>query len=144
MAEFIREGDMVEAFKCEIYARKIIWKGIHKDPITNKNMTLYELDRNCSTEISEEIGLEQNDLQIRKDMNVHLCLNDKIKGKAIKLYVNSKRNDLKQEVKEGQSATHGASLAHTTVRTIGSIKYPFDIYKKLLGYSSDSQSLKIK
>lgn len=44
MAEYIREGEMVEGKKCSVSARRMEFKkgGLRKDPITNKNMVLYE------------------------------------------------------------------------------------------------------
>lgn len=144
MAVLIRCGEMIEASKCDIYTRKILWKGLHKDPITKKNMTLYELDRNCSAEITEEIVLDEEEKKLREKLNVHLSLDDKIKGDAIQLYVESIRKDLKIEVKEGQTSTHGANLAHTNVRTIGSIKYPFSVFNNILGFAAKSKPLKNK
>lgn len=138
MAEYIREGEMVEGAKCDIYARKLNWKGLQADPITGELMTLYELDRNSSTEITEKLSLTGEERALRCE-DVHFDIGDKIKARAIQVWVDVKRNALKVEVKEGQSATHGGQLTHTNKRTIGRIKYSFDVYKKLLGHSANSE-----
>lgn len=143
MAEYIREGEMVEGRKCSISARRIEFKkgGLRKDPITNKCMALYELDRNCSVEVSESLSLNDEEKQIRTALNVHGNVGDKIQGDAIRLYADTKRDSLKPIVKEGQSGRHGASLVETNIRTIGRIKTPFSIYNKLLGYSANDKQI---
>lgn len=140
MAEYIKAGEMVEGKKCSIAARRIEFKkgGLRKDPITNKNMVLYELDRNCSVEVTESLKLSAEEQQLRDDLNVHGNVGDKIQGDAIRLYADTKRDALRPVVKEGQSARHGASLLDTNIRTIGRIKTPFSVYDKLLGYSVHS------
>ena len=145
MAIYIKEGDIVEGQKTTIKARKIEFKkgGLRKDPITNKNMVLYELDRNCSVDIMESLTLSEEDIRLREKQNIHGSVGDKIQGEAIRLYVDSKRNCLKPVVKEGQSARHGASLIDTNIRTIGRIKTPFSVYNKLLGYSANSNNPQI-
>ncbi|WP_303298667.1 hypothetical protein [Phocaeicola coprophilus] len=146
MGEYIKEGEMVEGMKCSIYTRKIEFKkgGLRKDPITNKNMVLYELDRNCSVEVTESMLLLEEEKQKRINLKVHGDVGDKIKGDAIRLYADSKRDSLKPIVKEGQTGRHGASLINTNIRTIGKIKTPFDVYKRLLGYSPHSDNTKIE
>jgi|GEM_PF-787841 len=117
-------GSLAEGAKCGIYSRRVEWKGLRKDPITQKNMTLYELDRNCSVEITEEMTLTKEEMDARKEFGVHLCKGDKLTADAIQLFVDVKRNSVKFEVKEGQTHTHGASLANTDKRTVGRIKTP--------------------
>lgn len=144
MDEYVQPGEIIEASKCGVYSRKIEWKGLKREPITNQLMTLYELDRNCSAEIVEAICLDPEELKIRQKLCVHLNVNDKIKGKAIRLYVKSKRNDLKIEIQEGTSSRHGASLANTRVRTVGIIKYSFDNYNKFLMINNKNLQINTK
>lgn len=146
MAEFIREGEMVEGKKCSVSARRMEFKkgGLRKDPITNKNMVLYELDRNCSVEVTESLNLTAEEQQIRIELCVHGNVGDKIQGDAIRLYADTKRDSLKPIVKEGQSGRHGASLVETNIRTIGKIKTPFSVYDRLLGYSAHSDNRQIE
>lgn len=132
----IKEGDIVEGNKCSITARRVEWKGLRYDPITKTKMTLYELDRNCTVEVLEALNLTSDELEIRKAYNVHGNIGDKITGDAIQVWVDTKRNSLKFEVKEGVSARHGASLVNTSKRTIGKLKYSFSIYKQLLEHST--------
>lgn len=138
---------MAEGKKCSVSARRMEFKkgGLRKDPITRKNMVLYELDRNCSVEVTESLKLtEEEELRIRKELNVHGNVGDKIQGDAIRLYADTRRDSLKPIVKEGQSARHGASLVETNIRTIGKIKTPFSVYDKLLGYSANSSNQQIE
>ena len=67
----ITEGDIVEGNKCSIAARRVEWKGLKKDPITQKRMMLYELDRNCSVEVLEPLELSEEDLSIRETFSVY-------------------------------------------------------------------------
>ena len=146
MAEYIKEGEMVEGNKCSVSARRMEFKkgGLRKDPITNTNMVLYELDRNCSVEVTESMQLTAAEQQLRTELNVHGAVGDKIQGDAIRLYADTKRDSLKPIVKEGQSGRHGANLVETNIRTIGKIKTPFSIYDKLLGYSVHSDNIQIE
>jgi hypothetical protein len=123
-------GALAEGAKCGVYARRVEWKGLRKDPITQKNMTLYELDRNCSVEITEEMTLTEEEKAVRKELGVHLCKGDKLTADAIRLFVDVKRNSVKFEVKEGQTGTHGGSLASTNKRTVGQIKTPLANFMK--------------
>lgn len=132
----IKEGDIVEGSKCSIIARRVEWKGLRYDPITGVKMTLYELDRNCSVEVLESLNLTQDELGIRKKLYIHGSVGDIIKGDAIQVWVNTKRNSLKFDVKEGVSARHGASLVRTSKRTVGRLKQSFPNYKKLLNHSA--------
>ena len=146
MTEFIREGEMVEGKKCSVSARRMEFMkgGLRKDPITNKNMVLYELDRNCSVEVTESLNLTEEEQQIRIGLGVHGNVGDRIQGDAIRLYADTKRDSLKPIVKEGQSGRHGASLIETNIRTIGKIKTPFSVYDRLLGYSAHSGNRQIE
>ena len=140
MATYIKEGEMVEGKKCSVSARRLEFKkgGLRKDPITNKSMVLYELDRNCSVEVTECLDLSAEEQQHRIELGVHGSVGDKIQGDAIRLYVDTKRDSLRPIVKEGQSGRYGASLVETNIRTIGRIKTPFSVYNKLLGYSANT------
>ena len=140
MAEFINIGDMVEGEKCEIYTRKENFKGLREDPITHKRMMVYELDRNCSVEVTAKLLLTDEDLKRRMEMRVHGEVGDKLKADAITLYVDEKRK-LKIEVKEGQTATHGGRLISTKKRTIGEIKYPFQNIQSKFALQSKDRSL---
>lgn len=144
MAKYIDFNDLVEGAKCHVSARKVLWKGLRKDPITNQNMTLYELDRNCSVEVMESLQLTKEALDLRQHKNVHGNVGDQIGGDAIQLFIDSKRNSLKFVPKEGQSARHGASLSDTNVRTIGQIRYPYQNLLKKLGYTANSDIIEQK
>lgn len=137
MAEFINIGDMVEGAKCEIYTRKEMCKGLREDPITHSSMMVYELDRNCSVEVTEKLLLQNDALEKRNEMNIHCDVGDKLKADAITLYVDTRRK-LKFEVKEGQTSTHGGQLASSKRRTIGEIKYPFQNIQSVFALISDS------
>lgn len=131
MSEFIQEGEFVDGKKCSVYTRRVDFKGPHLDPLTNRMMMLYELSRNCSVEITQEHG---EDIERRSD--VHYLVGDKIKGGAIQLWVDTRRDNVNFEVSEGVTSTHGGHLANTSKRTIGMIKYSFKIYDNLLGYTA--------
>lgn len=141
MAEYINVGDTVEGAKCEIYTRREDFKGMRADPISGKSMLVYELDRNCSVEVTEALELTEQEKELREKFNVHGKVGDKLKADAITLYVNEKRK-LKVTVKEGQTATHGGRLISTKKRTIGVIKYPFQNLNTLLGLSANSTDMK--
>ncbi len=146
MAEYIKVGEMAEGKKCSISARRIEFKkgGLRKDPITNKNMVLYELDRNCSVEVTESLNLTDEEQQLRVELGVHGNVGDRIQGDALRLYADTKRDSLRPIVKEGQSGRHGANLVETNIRTIGKIKTPFSVYDRLLGYSAHSDNRQIE
>jgi len=131
MAEFIKEGDMIEGAKCNIYARKLLPKRLEKDPITNEDMKVFELDLNCSVEVTQELPLDDVDKSLRDDNNIHGKIGDKLKADAIRLFVDRKCKRLKIEVKEGATSRHGASLTSTDKRTIGFIKHSFKMYETL-------------
>lgn len=135
MAEYINAGDMVEGKKCSISARRMEFKKgpLRKDPITNKKMVIYELDRNSSIEVTQSLSLSKEEQQLRFELNVHGNVGDRLQADAIRIYVDTYRDCLKTEVKEGQSGRHGANITNTNIRTIGVIKTPFSIYGKILG-----------
>lgn len=143
MAVYIKEGEVIEGAKCAISARKILFKkgGLRKDPITNKNMVIYELDRNSEVKVTEMLEMTDEEKIIRDASKVHYNLEDTLRAEAIRLYVDSKRDSLRVIVKEGQSARHGANLANSNTRTIGRIKTPLSIYDNLLGYSARGLNL---
>ena len=136
MAIYIKEGEIIEGKKAAVIARRAEWKGLKEEPITGKKMTLYELDRNSSVEITEALQLNKEEILIRKQMNVHGEVGDTIKGDAIRLWVDSKRNSLKFDTKEGVSGRHGANLASTNKRTVSKLKYSFENYKRLFNHSA--------
>lgn len=140
MAIYIKEGEIIEGKKADVVARRAEWKGLKEEPITGKKMTLYELDRNSSVEITEALQLNEEEILIRKQMNVHGEVGDIIKGDAIKLWVDSKRNSLKFDTKEGVSGRHGANLASTNKRTVSKLKYSFENYKRLFNHSAQVES----
>lgn len=140
MAIYIKEGEIIEGKKAAVVARRAEWKGLKEEPITGKKMTLYELDRNSSVEITEALQLNEEEILIRKQMNVHGEVGDTIKGDAIKLWVDSKRNSLKFDTKEGVSGRHGANLASTNKRTVSKLKYSFENYKRLFNHSAQVES----
>lgn len=65
MTKFITPGDLIEGKKCHVVTRKYETKRLQRDPITKKPMLLYELDRNCSVEITECLQLSEDDLNLR-------------------------------------------------------------------------------
>lgn len=140
MAIYIKEGEIIEGKKAAVIARRAEWKGLKEEPITGKKMTLYELDRNSSVEITEALQLNKEEILIRKQMNVHGEVGDTIKGDAIRLWVDSKRNSLKFDTKEGVSGRHGANLASTNKRTVSKLKYSFENYKRLFNHSAQVES----
>lgn len=137
MTKFITPGDLIEGQKCHVMTRRYEFKRLQKDPITNKNMIMYELDRNCSMKITESLSLCESDLNLRLQNKVGLNLGDCIMGDAIQMFVETLR-PIKFIVKEGQSGRHGASLVDTTKRTIGKLKYNFAGFDKLLGHSPNA------
>ena len=140
MAIYIKEGEIIEGKKAAVIARRAEWKGLKEEPITGKKMTLYELDRNSSVEITEALQLNEEEILIRKQMNVHGEVGDTIKGDAIRLWVDSKRNSLKFDTKEGVSGRHGANHASTNKRTVSKLKYSFENYKRLFNHSAQVES----
>lgn len=140
MAIYIKEGEIIEGKKAAVIARRAEWKGLKEEPITGKKMTLYELDRNSSVEITEALQLNEEEILIREQMNVHGEVGDTIKGDAIRLWVDSKRNSLKFDTKEGVSGRHGANLASTNKRTVSKLKYSFENYKRLFNHSAQVES----
>lgn len=142
MGVFTAEGEMVEGKKCEVSARKFIFKkgGLRKDPITDQNMVLYELDRNCDVMVMESLNLSMADKQRRIELGVHGEVGDLIRSDAIRLYVDSRRDILRPDVVGGYSGRHSANVVRTNVRTIGRIKTPLSIYNNLLGYSANSNN----
>lgn len=129
--EFVNYNDTVEGGKCAVYARALDWKGLREDPITGDSMTVYELSRNCSVEVTDPLVLKEEEKKMREENGVHTDLGDKIKGEAITLFVDTLRK-IKFEVVEGMTATHGGNVCSTNSRTVGIIKYPFPNLIKLL------------
>lgn len=125
MSVFVTTGSMVEGAKCEIYTRKENLKGMYKDPITSKNMLKYELSRNCSVEVTEELQLTTDeDIALRDRSGVHRSLHDKLKADSVTLFIDQKL-PLKVIPKEGATHTHGGRFMSTNKRTVGVIKYAF-------------------
>ena len=91
MAEYIDTGDTVEGQKCEIYTRREDCKGLREDPITQKKMLVYELDRNSSVEVRESLILSEEEKILRDELNIHGEVGDKLKADAITVYVDVKR-----------------------------------------------------
>lgn len=142
MAEFIRSGEIVEGAKCDICTRASNWKGLRNDPITNKPMSVYELDRNCRVEVTERLDLTNasaDEMLKRKALCVHGDVGDTLIAEAITVYIDCRRKQ-KFQVKEGISGRHGAMLMSTKSRTIGIIKYPLDNLIKAL---NNNQQLKL-
>ena len=70
MAEYIDTGDTVEGQKCEIYTRREDCKGLREDPITQKKMLVYELDRNSS------VGKSSVRCPLKPSDSILLCPNN--------------------------------------------------------------------
>lgn len=66
MAIYIKEGEIIEGKKADVIARRAEWKGLKEEPITGKKMTLYELDRNSSVEITEALELNKRTRKYEK------------------------------------------------------------------------------
>lgn len=128
--EFVNIGDAIEGSKIEIYTRREIWKGMRIEPMTHKVMLVCELDRNCSTEITEIVTLTNEELQAHDDyasknnMKIYRDMGDKLKALAITVFTDAKKR-LPVVVKEGQTATHGGHLISCPKYTFAVIKYPF-------------------
>lgn len=122
----VESGALLEGAKCEIYTRKEVLKGLHKDPVTSATMIKYELSRNSSVEVTQEHPLTtQEDIDLRKGiLNFFNSLGDKLKADSISVYINQLR-PVKFTVSEGATATHGGRFASTTKRTVARIKYVF-------------------
>lgn len=129
MSEYVNLGDCVEGAKCSICTRKYDHKGLREDPILQKPMSVYELSRNCSVEVTQVLPLTAEELEIRRQNNVHLEEGDKLNADSITLYVDEFRK-MKFTVREGISGRHGGQLCDTRKRTIGQIKYPLENIKK--------------
>ncbi len=128
---FIDYGHITESSKCDVIARKVVFKRLQKEPITNKAMTLYNLDRNASVEITEKYECEG----LPESPYIHREVGDKIVADAISLFIDTKRK-ISFDVKEGVSGRHGANLTDCKYHSIGRINRPLDIYKSLLGFST--------
>ena len=104
-------------------------KGPKYDPVTNQLMMLYELDLNCSLEVTKEMVFETDEeRELRTQLKVHTNLGDILKAKKMQMYVDTK-SSLRHVVKEGVSATHGAHIYNIPERTVGKIKYSLDMYR---------------
>ena len=131
MSKYIKPGEFVDGKKCAVVTRKYDFKGPHRDPLTNSIMMLYELSRNCSVEVTQK-----HDDDIERITGVHYIVGDIIEAESIQMWVDTKRDNVGFVVKEGVTATHGANLADTKKRTIGTIKYPRSVFDKLLGFTA--------
>lgn len=119
--EIVKEGSLLEGAKCEIYTRKETVKGLHRDPITSVMMLKYELNRNCSVEITKEHDLKTDeDIALRRKLAVFNSLGDKLKADSISIYIEQKL-PLKVTVQEGATATHGGRFMSTSKRTVAKI-----------------------
>ncbi|MDR0864296.1 MAG: hypothetical protein LBO74_05110 [Candidatus Symbiothrix sp.] len=127
MAKYINTGDTIEAEHTDACSRKIEWKGLRKHPITNENMTLYECDRNSTAEI---IKIHEG---VIKDGTEHFHREngDILEADAIRIYIASPRKE-RVYLKEGVSGRHGAQFIDIRKRSISTIKYPFEIFRKYL------------
>ena len=105
---------------------------------------LYELDYKCSVEVIEiyPIDDEEREKRVCEGVNVYGNVGDRIEGDAIQMYVDIKRNNLRQKVKEGVSGRHGATLIHTTNRTFASVKYPLQNALSRLGLTASGKLIK--
>ena len=118
MAEYIDTGDTVEGQKCEIYTRREDCKGLREDPITQKKMLVYELDRNSSVEVRESLILSEEEKILRDELNIHGEVGDKLKADAITVYVDVKRQlsvDGKSSVSCPLKPSDSAPLKHSTM-----------------------------
>lgn len=131
MSKYISPGETVDGKKCAVITRKTDSKGLHRDPLTNSVMMLYELSRDCSVEVIQEHG---DDVERLPD--VHYLVGDMLEAGAIQMWVATKRDNVDFTVIEGVSGRHGAQCAETKKRTIAQIKYPRSVFNNLLGYTA--------
>lgn len=117
MSKYIAVGDTLIAKHIDGHARKIIWKGAKKHPVTQKTMTLYECDWNAYVKITKEFEGELP----QGTETYHKSLNDELEAYAISIYVQSLGKE-KFEVKEGVSARHGASIIAFRKNTVSTVK----------------------
>jgi len=134
MSIFVKPGETVAGASCDVHARKVEFKGLHIQPLTNQRMVLYELSRNCSVEVLKELA------KLLGIAAIHQNTGDKIQGDSIQLWVDAKRDILHFVVKEGTSGRHGSNIATTHKPTIASIKYSFhNLNSNLLQYTPTPQ-----
>jgi len=134
-------GELLAALQASVKTRSCEWKGLVKDPIYNRMMTLYELKRNSSVEVTKTISDELRD---STPTNVHTDVGDILMADSISLFVDTRRNSLRFVVKEGESGRHGAQLATTSMLTVAKIKYPLKIYARLLGSQQENTNNKLE
>ncbi|MBD5369608.1 MAG: hypothetical protein HDR80_00455 [Bacteroides sp.] len=144
MSEHINPGDMVEGQKTKIIARKIEFKkrSLQKHEITKKNMVSYSLDRNCSVEVIEEIGLSEEEIRARENLPIFRTVGDVLKADAIRLHVAGMRDLLGGSPKEGVSHRHGATVVDCPIHTLAKIQTPWQGHLALLGMTSTSDEPK--
>lgn len=127
MATLINEGDTLLAKHLDGNSRKIEWKGMRKHPVTKKNMTLYECDRNSYAEIITEC----TDEVVLGTESYCRDKGDNLKADAISIYVETFKKET-FEVKEGVSGRHGASLFKFRKNSISTIKTPLSVFTSLV------------
>ena len=127
MATLINEGDTLLAKHLDGNSRKIEWKGIRKHPVTKKNMTLYECDRNSYAEIITKCI----DEVMPGTESYYRDEGDSLEADAISIYVETFKKET-FEVKECVSGRHGAKLFKFRKNSISTIKTPLPIFTSLV------------
>lgn len=138
MSTHIAPGDMVEGQKTKIIARKIDYKKIslQKHEITEKYMVAYTMDRNCSVEVIEKIELSEEERANRKPYKIFGEVGDILKADGIHLSVLGRRNMFGENVKEGVSARHGATVLNCPYHAIAKIQVPLQVHLNVLGMTA--------
>jgi hypothetical protein len=139
MAKYINMGDTIVAEHADACSRKILWKGIRKNPTTNENMTLYECDRNAKVEI---IKIYEGEIKIEGDTRkIHREKGDILEADAISIYIASPRKQ-KYYVKEGVSGRHGSQFMDIRKKSISTIKHSLENLCKCLKLDEVSDAVK--
>jgi len=136
MAIYINVGEVIEGKTIDCTAKKWLWKGLKKHPITQKRMTLYVTDRTSSASIIKTIDEPTDEKLKEMTKHFHRMEDDKLEADSLSVYVN-KIQQITPIVKEGISGRHGAQIIHITEHTIAEVKTPLETFKKLLGYSNN-------
>lgn len=130
MTKFIKRGDTIHALGTNINTRKLTWKGLKKNnPYTKERLMRYECDRNSYAEIVKMCS--EKDLQMKGTEKFHHNIGDCLEADGISVYIRTLRK-LKEEVKEGVSARHGATIINIRYYAISSISKPLKVLEKCI------------
>lgn len=142
--KYIELGHGIEGLNLTGDARRVEFKqgSLRRHPVTGTLMVIYELDRNIELNIDRSCDLSDDEKLLRDKHLIHYDSGDCIIADASRLFIESKKNSLAIQVKEGVSGRHGASLISTQCHAIAIIKTPLSIYgNKLITQTSSIKSL---